>query len=157
MELAILVYAIDLLVKMTTFSENFLISMAGVTFIWCFVGALYFSDNGYSTEDIKNHFKKYYPFKTIILAGFLIFIIPNTQTMKYIGAAYLVQTTFESDFVQETATLSQKAIVKQLKVWAEDNSEIEPLLKEIGVEVKETALQEMDKVLSSTQDNKQEK
>ena len=72
-----------------------------------------------------------------------------------------MQTTFESDFVQESATLSQKAIIKQLKVWAADSPDIKPLLNEIGVEnvelVKENALQEVDKVLSSTQQTKQEK
>jgi len=158
-ELAILVYVIDLLLKVVTFSKGFLGLMVFVTFCWALFGLLI--SYSYSSEDTKRHFKKYYPYKLMILAGFLIFLIPNPQTMKYIGSAYLVQTTFESDFVQETASLSQKAIIKQLKVWAADSPDIKPLLNEIGVEnvelVKEKALQEVDKVLSSTQQTKQEK
>lgn len=159
MELAILVHVIDLLLKVVTFSKGFLGLMVFVTFCWGFGGGVI--SIHYSLDDAKNHFKKYYPYKLMILAGFLIFLIPNPQTMKYIGAGYLMQTTFESDFVQESATLSQKAIIKQLKVWAADSPDIKPLLNEIGVEnvelVKEKALQEVDKVLSSTQQTKQEK
>lgn len=159
MELAILVYVIDLLLKVVSFSKVFLVLMAIVTFCWGLGGGVI--SYRYSSDDAKRHFKKYYPYKLMILAGFLIFLIPNQQTMKYIGAGYLVQSTFESDFVQETATLSQKAIIKQLRVWAEDSPEIKPLLNEIGVEnvelIKEKALQEVDKVLSSAQQTKQEK
>ena len=155
MELAILVYVIDLLLKLVSFSKGFLGIMAGVSVMWVMIAGMLRSDNVYEVDDAKRHFKKYYPYKLMILAGFLIFLIPNQQTMKYIGAGYLVQTTFESDFVQETATLSQKAIIEQLRVWAEDSPEIKPLLNEIGIEnvelVKEKALQEVDKVLSSAQ------
>ena len=152
MELAILVYVIDLLLKVVSFSREFLWIMVPVSFMWVVVAGYANADGIYETDDAKRHFKKYYPYKLIILAGFLIFLIPNQQTMKYIGAGYLVQSTFESDFVQETATLSQKAIIKQLRVWAEDSPEIKPLLKEIGAEnveiVKEKALQEADKFIS---------
>lgn len=161
MELAILVYVIDLLLKVVSFSKGFLWIMAAVSVMWALVAGSANADGVYEVDDAKRHFKKFYPYKLMILAGFLIFLIPNQQTMKYIGAGYLVQSTFESDFVQETATLSQKAIIKQLRVWAEDSPEIKPLLNEIGAEnvelIKEKALQEVDKVLSSTQQPKQEK
>lgn len=152
MELAILVYVIDLLLKVVSFSKGFLWVMTGVSVMWALVAGSANADGLYETEDAKRHFKKFYPYKLMILAGFLIFLIPNQQTMKYIGAGYLVQSTFESDFVQETATLSQKTIIKQLRVWAEDSPEIKPLLNEIGAEnvelVKEKALQEADKFIS---------
>ena len=164
MELAILVYVIDLLLKVVEYSELFLWIMLVITIIWALVVVSEKSDLPFEDveEHIKRNIKKYYPYKLMILAGFLIFLIPNQQTMKYMGAGYLVQSTFESDFVQETATLSQKAIIKQLRVWAEDSPEIKPLLKEIGAEnveiVKEKALQEADKFISLLpQEPKQEK
>lgn len=149
MDLLFLVWGIDLLLKTVTFSKVFLTVMFGLSVLWVVTGFMACVENAYSSEDFKRHFKKYYPYKLIILAGFLVFLIPSPQTMKYMGAAYLLQSTFESKFVKETATLSQKAIINQLKVWAEDSPDIVPMLENIGVEVKEKALQEVNKVLES--------
>ena len=144
MELAILVYVIDLVLKLSELSEAFLGIVFGFILVWFLVLLFGSIEDFYSKEDFKRHFKKYFPLKTTVLAGIFVFLIPNTQTMKYVGAAYLVQTTFESEFVQETATLSQKAIVNQLKEWAGDAPEIKPMLEQIGVQVRDKVQKEID-------------
>jgi len=66
-ELAILVYVIDLLLKVVTFSKGFLGLMVFVTFCWGFGGGV--TIYRYGTDDAKRHFKKYYPYKLLIVTG----------------------------------------------------------------------------------------
>jgi len=157
MELVLLVWVIDLLLNVDNFLAAMLICIAGLSAVYFLIAGLASIGGDYSSQDCKRHLKKYVPYKTIIAALVITWLIPSSQTMKYMGAAYLVQTTFESEFVQETATLSQKAIINQLTVWAEDTPDIVPVLEELGVEVKEKALQEVSEVVESVSNIKEEK
>lgn len=129
MELALLVYVIDLILKVNIVSW-ILFAVAVCLPILAFLGTGL--DRG-DTEQAKESFKKYLKPKTIAALLTVSLLIPTTQTMKYIGAAYLVQTTFESEFVQETVTLSQKAVIKQLQAWAEDNTDIKELIESVDI------------------------
>lgn len=56
--------------------------------------------------------------------------LPSDTTMKYMAGAYLLQSTYQSDFVQQAIPLSQKAVLNQLNRWAEDSTELKNLLLE---------------------------
>lgn len=58
-------------------------------------------------------------------------LLPTEKTLQYAGAAYLIQTTFESEFVQEAGSLAGKAITNQLRKWAADNPDVNGLLESI--------------------------
>lgn len=57
-------------------------------------------------------------------------LLPSDTTMKYMAGAYLLQSTYQSDFVQQAIPLSQKAVLNQLNRWAEDSTELKNLLLE---------------------------
>ena len=71
----------------------------------------------------------FYP-KTIIAMLIALVIIPSESAMKYMSGAYLLQSTYQSDFVQQAIPLSQKAVLNQLNRWAEDSTELKNLLLE---------------------------
>ena len=96
-----------------------------------FITVCALSDN----YDVKPYWKKYFPTKTLVAVLFLAWIIPSQQTMKYIAAGYLIQETFQSEFVQESITLSQKAVINKLQSWAEDDTEIKSLLESADIPV----------------------
>lgn len=130
MELALLVYVIDLLLKVNIVSWILFAVAVGLpvlTFLFVMM------DVHTTTEQAQTSFKKYFKPKTIVALLTISLLIPTTQTMKYVGAAYLVQSTFESEFVQETVTLSQKAVIKQLQTWAEDNTDIQELIESVDI------------------------
>lgn len=130
MELLWLVYIVDLISKLGGFLTFFIGTVTGISLITIFVSAVAFLE---CDVDIKPYWKKYFPLKTIVAALLLTWIIPSTQTMKFMAAGYLIQTTFESEFVQETVTLSQKAVIKQLQTWAEDNTDIQELIESVDI------------------------
>jgi hypothetical protein len=66
-----------------------------------------------------------------ILLAMCVFV-PSTDAIKYMGAAYLIQTTYESGFVQEAGGLAGKAVTNQLRKWAEANPDIDGLLESVG-------------------------
>ena len=133
MELMWLVYGIDLILKVNVIS--WIVFALSVT-IPCvaFICTLMSTDK---LDPAQVSFKKY--FKVKVMVGMLVgsLLVPSEQTMKYMGAAYLIQETFESEFVQETVSLSQKAVIKQLQTWAEDNTDIEQLLESVDIPVPE--------------------
>ena len=138
MELALLVYVVDLLSKLSGFLVGGLFTISLITVMGGFICLMWASDADEDDRvEMKNYWKKYYPVKTILAAMFLVWAIPSTQTMKYIAAGYLIQETFESEFVQETVSLSQKAVIKQLQTWAEDNTDIEQLLESVNMPLPE--------------------
>lgn len=55
-------------------------------------------------------------------------LLPSKQTALYGVGAYLLQTTFTSEFVQESMTLSQKAILQTLKSWSDDSPDLKEVL-----------------------------
>ena len=134
MELALLVYVVDLLSKLSHFLSSGLIVCCILTVVG---GVFSVLAKLIEDKDYFHYWKNYYPVKTIIATLFLVWVIPSTQTMKYIAAGYLIQETFESEFVQETVSLSQKAVIKQLQTWAEDNTDIEQLLESVDIPVPE--------------------
>lgn len=56
--------------------------------------------------------------------------LPSDTTMKYMAGAYLLQSTYQTEFVQKAIPLSQKAVLNQLNRWAEDSTELKNLLLE---------------------------
>lgn len=57
-------------------------------------------------------------------------VLPSDTTMKYMAGAYLLQSTYQTEFVQKAIPLSQKAVLNQLNRWAEDSTELKNLLLE---------------------------
>lgn len=58
-------------------------------------------------------------------------MLPTEKTLQYAAGAYLIQTTYESDFVQEAGSLAGKAVTNQLRKWAESNPDIDTLLESV--------------------------
>lgn len=46
------------------------------------------------------------------------------------AGAYLLQSSYQSEFVQTALPLGQKAVLNQLKRWSEDSEELKDLLVE---------------------------
>lgn len=133
MELALLVYVVDLILNLNVVLwVVFGIAVVLPCITWLFAAA----DDDF--EDFAkgcSYFKRFFYTKTVATVFVIAILIPSEQTMKYMGAAYLLQSTFESEFVQETVSLSQKAVIKQLQSWAEDNTDIEQLLESVDIPV----------------------
>lgn len=132
MELALLVYGVDLLLNLNVVLwVVFAIAVVIPCATWLR------SAGGYPANFAKGmeNFKRFFYTKTVATVFVVAILIPSEQTMKYMGAAYLLQSTFESEFVQETVSLSQKAVIKQLQSWAEDNTDIEQLLHSVDIPV----------------------
>lgn len=130
MELALLVYVVDLILKINIVSWILFAVAVGLpvsTFLFVMM------DYNTTTQQAQDSFKKYFKPKTIAALLVISLAIPTSQTMKFIAAGYLIQTTFESEFVQETVTLSQKAVIKQLQTWAEDNTDIQELIESVDI------------------------
>lgn len=142
MELAILVYAVDLIMKVSIWLwVGFGISVALPCLTWL--------DHMMYPSDIraaKDSFKRWFNIKLVLPLFVIALLIPSQQTMKYIGAAYLVQTTFESEFVQESITLSQKAVIKQLQTWSEDDADIKSLLNSVDIPLTKNDKSEKEKI-----------
>lgn len=134
MELAILVYSVDLIMKMSVWLwVAFALSIIVPCLTW-----LYHVMDYKGIIAAKSSFKKWFNFKLVLPLFVIALLIPSQQTMKYIGAAYLIQTTFESEFVQESITLSQKAVIKQLQTWSEDDADIKRLLNSVDIPLPKT-------------------
>ena len=132
MELALLVYVVDLLLNLNiALWLVFGIAIVLPCATWVSAAATYPTDFAKG----RSNFKRYFHTKLVVTVFWLAILIPSEQTMKYMGAAYLLQSTFESEFVQETVSLSQKAVIKQLQSWAEDNTDIEQLLESVDIPV----------------------
>lgn len=130
MELALLVYGVDLLMKI---SFSLWVALATLVTIPS-LGWLYGLEEGGFTK-AKEAFSSMLNIKMAIPLFVVALVIPSQQTMKYIAAGYLVQETFQSEFVQESITLSQKAVINQLQSWAEDDTEIKSLLESADIPV----------------------
>ncbi len=138
MELALLVWLVDLLGTLGTVGIALSCVILGIQSL---IGGFQLIDGCF--DDFTSWNKKYFPLKTFIFVCIISVLIPNEKTMKYMGAAYLIQTTFESDFVQESATLSQKAILNQLGGWSADSEEVKELIKGVGLPLVEDAAKDL--------------
>ena len=88
-------------------------------------------DNAYGKEEkeqIKQRFKDWFLYKTLIALVVAQVLIPSEKTIQYMAGAYLIQTAYQSEFVNKASELGQKAILNQLSKWAEDNPEVKTLL-----------------------------
>lgn len=118
MELALLVWLVDLLGS----AEK---GLGAVVTLLCIVGALTVVGFLIFFEKVET---KYVYWKTILTLGFLIVLIPSEKTIQYMAGAYLIQTAYQSEFVNKASEFGQKAILNQLSKWAEDNPEVKTLL-----------------------------
>lgn len=57
-------------------------------------------------------------------------LLPSDNTIKYMAGAYLIQSTYDSEFVQTALPLGQKAVINQLERWSKDSEELKDLLIE---------------------------
>lgn len=145
MELALLVWFVDLLSKLGSFSFAIVVIFGITGFVAIFVSVPATVEGC----DVKHYWKKYFPVKSLFTALLLVWLIPSEQTMKYIAAGYLIQNTFESDFTQEAITLSQKAAIKQLQVWSEGDSDIQELIKSVNLPLHTTSSKDTKEKLNN--------
>jgi hypothetical protein len=136
MELAIVVYLVGLVGSL---SENLPSIMKGLICLSVLGGVLVVFDFLCRLEDVdssdgswttKTNYIFFWP-KTFITLLVLHVSLPTQDTIKYMGAAYLVQTTYESEFVQEAGSLAGKAVTNQLRKWAESNPDIDSLIQSV--------------------------
>lgn len=118
MELALLVWLVDLLGNIK--------HMLGIIFGLLLLVAV-LSILGYLiiNEELNT---KYAYWKTALFILGLNTLIPSEKTIQYMAGAYLIQTAYQSEFVNKASELGQKAILNQLSKWAEDNPEVKILL-----------------------------
>jgi hypothetical protein len=136
MELAIVVYLVGLVGSL---AENLpsimkglicLAVLGGVLVVFDFLCRLEDVDSSDGSWTTKTNYIFFWP-KTFIALLVLHVSLPTQDTIKYMGAAYLVQTTYESEFVQEAGSLAGKAITNQLRKWAESNPDIDSLVQSV--------------------------
>jgi hypothetical protein len=127
MELALLVWMVSWLNPL-----GFLICMSAIFMVVASITAklAYTCDNNPAVVETA---KKFMYFKTSIFLLVLSIIIPNEKTAQYMAGAYLIQSSYESDFVQKATPLAQQAILNQLKTWAKDNKELDVLVGQMEV------------------------
>ena len=130
MELAVVVYLVGFIERVSTFLGLSLMLMGFAALIT--LGALVVNHGTYNAEERTPRIKSrgYWP-KTFFASAILLVILPSQDTIKYMGAAYLVQSVYESKEVREIGSLASDAVKNQLKVWATDNEEINTLLETV--------------------------
>lgn len=126
MELALLVYLVNLL---STLGEVFAaIAIFGVILTGGYVLIVY--------GEVDNY-KDYCYWKTFILLGVISVLIPSEKTMQYMAGAYLVQSMYQSEFIDKATLLAEKAVLNQLQAWAKDNPDVATLIENVPVTNKE--------------------
>ncbi len=146
MELALLVYVVNLLVNIDDFFNGVVVIMFFLATAGGFFTAIYYSDHEGTWSDWRSVMYKYclWP-KLLIMSLIISWVIPDEKTIQYMAGAYIIQETYQSEFVQQAGTLAGKAVLNQLAVWAEDNGEVEKLLKQLeqqGVKVPVVTVEE---------------
>ncbi len=133
MTLALLVYVVNLLTSI----DNFLGGLVGAMIVFAIAaGTLsFFAHDPRDEEGWKEWRAFVYKYiiwpKTLVLSLLITWLIPDQKTIEYMGAAYIIQETYESEFVQKAGTLAGQAVLNQLTVWAKDNGEVEKLLEQL--------------------------
>lgn len=124
MELMLIVWAVSILSGLPAL-------LSSLALVWVFATIILFLPFAEGDVSIaKPYFIKYLYYPKLAVLGLILFlVIPNEKTMKYMAGAYLLQTTYESDVVQEAIPLGKKAIINQLKQWASDNEELAALME----------------------------
>lgn len=129
MELMLIVYLVSLLDTIQLASILFCVfGLPTMAALYCWAQPDRYDDK--DTEEAKasilKKLKPWYAVVPVILAVF----IPNGSTIKYMAGAYLLQSSYQSEFVQTALPLGQKAVLNQLKRWSEDSEELKDLLVE---------------------------
>lgn len=105
MELALLVWMVSWLNPL-----GFLVCISSILMFGVSIAAkLAFSFD--ADPDVVEVAKKFMYFKTSIFLLVLSIIIPNEKTAQYMVGAYLIQSSYESEFVQKATPLAQQAIL----------------------------------------------
>lgn len=129
MELMLIVYGVSLLSSIQFAATGVLIFGSILMAILYVVSVPQSYDDKEEREQkasIRSKLKPWY----LIVALTLSMVIPNESTMKYMAGAYLLQSSYQSEFVQTALPLGQKAVLNQLKRWSEDSEELKDLLVE---------------------------
>lgn len=137
MELALLVWLVDVIGSIKEVMGLSIFLIITVTLAFGLI-TLFMIDNTYNKEEkeqCKVRFKKYFIYKTLIALVLAQVLIPSEKTIQYMAGAYLIQTAYQSEFVNKASELGQKAVLNQLSKWAEDNPEVKTLL-DTAAEVK---------------------
>lgn len=130
MELVWLVYLVDLL-NTVKIASGVLLGCLIALALLCLLGYIERHSEDKKAEYIQWWKKNCLWHKTIALMLTLCVFIPSTDTIKYMAAGYLVQTTYQSEFVQQAGSLAGKAVINQLRTWSEANPDINTLLESI--------------------------
>ena len=133
MTLALLVYIVNLLTSV----DNFLGGLVGAMIVFGTAAGI-FSLLAHGPRD-EEGWKEWRAFvykyviwpKTLVLSLLITWLIPDQKTIEYMAGAYIIQETYESEFVQKAGTLAGQAVLNQLAVWAKDNGEVEKLLDQL--------------------------
>jgi hypothetical protein len=130
MELVWLVYLVSVLTQVDCALGGLVGVLAIVAVVGGFFTMIHCSDNGRDWSEWRSICYKYllWP-KILAFALVTAWLIPDEKTIKYMAAAYLIQTTYESEFVQEAGSLAGKAVTNQLRKWAESNPDIDSLIQ----------------------------
>jgi hypothetical protein len=146
MELALLVYVVDLLINIDTFFNGLTGFMVFLAIAGGFFTAMYLSGDDGGFADWRRIWYTYWAWPKIMIMSLIItWLIPDEKTIQYIAGAYIIQETYQSEFVQQAGTLAGKAVLNQLAVWAKDNGDVEKLLKQLeqqGVKVPVVTVEE---------------
>lgn len=119
MELALLVWLVDLLGNLKGLLIAAMVCLAVVAIFTVLIKLV---DSGeFDTT--------YVYWKTALTVSILVVLIPSEKTIQYMAGAYLIQTAYQSEFVNKASELGQKAILNQLSKWDEDNPEVKTLLE----------------------------
>ena len=131
MELAAVVYLVGFIERVSIFLGLFLV-LVGIAALVTF-GVLTANKSAgiYEEEAPRIEAKGYLLVKTFLASAVLLVVLPSQDTIKYMGAAYLVLSVYESKEVREIGSLASDAVKNQLKVWATDNEEINTLLETV--------------------------
>jgi hypothetical protein len=135
MELALLVYVLNLLLNIDHFFGGFVGGLFFIAIISSVFGAIAFSDSRNDWEEIRDFLWKYFLWpKVLVMSLVICLFIPDEKTMQFMAGAYLVQTVYEADFTQKAGKLAGEAVINQLEVWAADNEKVKELLDQVDAQ-----------------------
>lgn len=130
MELALVVYLVNILAEVDTWLGG-AVGLIVVAYVIFTIGVTIKDSAENNCQLTLPKLKKHLPIKTFCSVLVLSVLIPTPDTLKYMAGAYLIQTTYESEFVQEAGSLAGKAVTNQLRKWAESNPDIDTLLESV--------------------------
>lgn len=133
MTLVGIVYLVNLLTSVDEFMFWVALLLSGLALIGSWLLGLVTMPN--NKEEWREWREKCYKYcvwpKTLVATLLLTWLIPNEKVIQYMAGAYIIETTYNSEFVQKASTLAGQAVLNQLSVWAKDNGELEHLLTQL--------------------------